>query len=142
MATVAPSGGLITSTALTLLILPALLKRRSDASQWVTGNVLGHYSNMTPYPRLAVRCRQRGDPVLDELATLVPQQADMANILDVGCGHGLPACWLADRYPTAIVTGIDPDAGCAHRLHDLLAKHRVETSHDAVLAHDELYIAA
>ena len=30
-------------------------------------------------------------------------------ILDVGCGHGLPACWLADRYPTAMLHGIDPN---------------------------------
>ncbi len=94
----------------TLLILPALLKRRVEASKTAAGSIFGRYSNMTPRPRLAIRCRQRQDPVLNELATLVPQQTDMANILDVGCGYGLPACWLAERYPTATVHGIDPNA--------------------------------
>jgi SAM-dependent methyltransferase len=94
----------------TLLILPALLRRRVEASQTAGESIFGRYSNMTPLPRLAIRCRQRRDPVLDELATLVPQQTDMANILDVGCGYGLPACWLAERYPSAIVHGIDPNA--------------------------------
>jgi SAM-dependent methyltransferase len=94
----------------TLLILPPLLRRRSEASRRVGSSILDRYGSMTPYPRLAVRFRHRWDPIIDELATIVPKQADMANILDVGCGYGLPACWLAERYPTVCVHAIEPDA--------------------------------
>jgi trans-aconitate methyltransferase len=54
------------------------------------------------------RFKRRLDPLFDELADLVPERSDLANVLDVGCGYGVPACWLADRYPTAIIHGIEP----------------------------------
>jgi trans-aconitate methyltransferase len=64
---------------------------------------------MEPYPRLRARCKWRRDPLFDELATLVPVETDAVNILDVGCGYGLPACWMADRYPGATIHGLEPD---------------------------------
>ena len=91
-----------------MLILPPLLKRRFAAAAANTVGIFWHYRNMTPYPRLIARYTLGVDSLIGELATLVPQKTDMANILDVGCGYGVPACWMADRYPDATIHGIDP----------------------------------
>ncbi len=92
----------------TLLILPPLLKRRFENPPPDTEGIAWRYRNMAPYPRRFARCTQQVDPLLSELATLVPQKTDLANILDVGCGYGGSACWMADHYPGAIIHGIDP----------------------------------
>jgi predicted exporter/SAM-dependent methyltransferase len=92
-----------------LLILPPLLKRRFEGPFAEGGGIAWRYRNMEPYPRLFARYKQRWDPLFGELATLVPPKADMANILDVGCGYGVPACWMAERYPGATIHGIDPE---------------------------------
>lgn len=94
----------------TLLILPALLKWRFEGAPPPTETIDRRYGNMAPYPRIWVRCRQRMDPILDELAARVPQKSDMVNILDVGCGYGLATSWFADHFPAATIHGIDPQA--------------------------------
>jgi predicted exporter/SAM-dependent methyltransferase len=91
-----------------MLILPPLLNRRFAAAPAAPVDIFRHYRNMAPYPRLIARYTLRIDPLIGELATLVPQETDMANILDVGCGYGVPACWMAERYSSATVHGIDP----------------------------------
>lgn len=88
------------------LILPPLLERRFETTP---GGNRRPFRNMAPYPRLVARCQRQVDPLVDELAGLVPAGTDAANILDVGCGYGVPACWMADRYPGATIHGIDPD---------------------------------
>ena len=90
------------------LILPPLLKRRFERP--TTGGLDARYANMEPYPRLFARFKQRLDPLFGELETLAPESATPANILDVGCGYGVPACWLAERYPAATIHGIEPQA--------------------------------
>jgi predicted exporter/SAM-dependent methyltransferase len=92
----------------TMLILPPLLKRRFKAAPANTVGIFWHYRNLAPYPRLITRYKLRFDPLIGELATLVPQKTDIANILDVGCGYGVPACWMAERYSSATIHGIDP----------------------------------
>ncbi len=93
-----------------LLILPPLLKRRFESRPVATGGVDWRYGNMEPYPRLFARFKRRMDPLFDEWAALMPTRTDLANILDVGCGYGVPACWMADRYPKALIHGIEPKA--------------------------------
>lgn len=93
-----------------LLILPPLLKRRFEAAPVNTAGITWRYRNMEPYPRLFARFKLRFDPLFRELETLVPEGMTAANILDVGCGYGVPACWLADRFPDATIHGIEPDA--------------------------------
>lgn len=97
------------SLAGTLLILPSLLKRRFETNPADTGGVLWRYRNMEPRLRILACYRLRMDPLMDELAALVPVETDAANILDVGCGYALPACWMADHYPAATIHGIEPD---------------------------------
>ena len=92
-----------------LLILPPLLKRRFESSPVDTRGIDWRYRNLEPYPRLFARYKRRMDPLFDELATLSPEKAPVANILDVGCGYGVPACWMADRYPSAFIHGIEPE---------------------------------
>ena len=33
----------------------------------------------------------------------------MQTVVDIGCGYGVPAAWMIERYPQATVYGIDPD---------------------------------
>jgi hypothetical protein len=92
----------------TLLILPPLLKRRFENPPPDAEGIAWRYRNMAPYPRLFARYTQRVNPLLRELATLVPKKTDIANILDVGCEYGVSACWMAELYPDATIHGIDP----------------------------------
>ena len=91
-----------------LLLLPPLLKRRFEGHRLHAGGIEARYSNMEPYPRMFARYKLRLDPLFDELALLLPPDAAFANIMDVGCGYGVPACWMAERYPTATIFGFDP----------------------------------
>jgi SAM-dependent methyltransferase len=93
-----------------LLILPPLLKRRFERPLPADAGIDRRYRNLEPYPRFFARFKRRLDPLFDELAELAPDRETLANILDVGCGFGVPACWLADRYPAAVIHGIEPDA--------------------------------
>jgi SAM-dependent methyltransferase len=93
-----------------LLILPPLLKHRFERPIPATGGIYRRYRNMEPYPRMFARFKQRLDPLFGELAGLVPDRSDLTNILDVGCGYGVPACWMADRYATALIHGLEPDS--------------------------------
>lgn len=91
-----------------LLLLPPLLKRRFEGHRQDARGIAARYGNMEPYPRMFARYKLRLDPLFNELAELAPRDAALANILDVGCGYGVPACWMAERYPTATIYGVDP----------------------------------
>lgn len=93
-----------------LLILPPLLRRRFEAPAAESGGVEARYAKMEPYPRLFARYKLRLDPLFAELPGLLPPSPDPATILDVGCGYGVPACWMALRFPKAFVHGIEPRA--------------------------------
>jgi len=93
-----------------LLILPPLLKRRFEDAPVNSGGISWRYRNMEPYPRLFARFKLRFDSLFRELETLIPEGKSVTNIIDVGCGYGVPACWLADRFPEATIHGIEPDA--------------------------------
>lgn len=93
-----------------LLILPPLLKRRFETAPSDTAGIAWRYRNLEPYPRMFARYKLRLDPLFGELKTLVPEKTGLSNILDVGCGYGVPACWMADRFPGAFIQGFEPDA--------------------------------
>ena len=46
-----------------------------------------------------------------ELPHLLDSIEGIHHMMDIGCGYGVPAAWLLERFPGARVTGIDPDAG-------------------------------
>jgi SAM-dependent methyltransferase len=71
--------------------------------------ILGRYQNMESYPRLFARFKLLLDPMFAELPALLQSSRNYRSIIDIGCGYGVPACWLLERFPDATYFGIDPD---------------------------------
>ena len=71
--------------------------------------VLRHYKNMVAYPRLFARLKMFFDPMFSELPRLIKSLDGIKTIVDIGCGYGVPACWLLERFPGSKIYGIDPD---------------------------------
>jgi predicted exporter len=100
------------------VILPPLLKyrlrRREDnrpAPNRIRDRVLWRYRNLEAYPRLFARFKMQFDPMFSELPRLLETFEGVRTIMDIGCGYGIPGAWLLERFPGALLTGIDPDAG-------------------------------
>jgi trans-aconitate methyltransferase len=64
------------------------------------------YRNMEAYPRMFARMKMRTDPMFPRLAELV---GSPRNIIDIGCGFGVPAVWLLEIIPAARVYALEPD---------------------------------
>ena len=100
------------------VILPPLLKYRLRAREEdkpkqssIQDRVLWRYKNLEAYPRLFARFKMQFDPMFSELPRFLNSYKGIRNMMDIGCGYGVPAAWLLERFPGAKVTGIDPDAG-------------------------------
>ncbi len=61
--------------------------------------------NITRYYELKDRCRQGLIPYLESACAHIPRTESM-ELLDIGCGSGVPALWLAGHFPGNI-TAID-----------------------------------
>lgn len=102
------------------LILPPILGKLFDPSSmnsWQHSEaataVRSQYRNMEPYPRFFARFKLKLDPMFDEMrAFLPPTNQQTKRIIDIGTGYGVPACWLAHRYPNAFISGIEPKESC------------------------------
>ncbi|MCG6910402.1 MAG: MMPL family transporter [Deltaproteobacteria bacterium] len=101
----------------TFFILPPLLEHRmrhgakaGDNKGGVRKRVLARYRLLEAYPRLFARFKMRLDPMFYELPGILDACKGPRIILDIGCGYGVQACWLLERFPQAEVVGIDPDA--------------------------------
>ncbi len=98
------------------IILPAVLKNRfqireKDGRKPVNyrDRVIRRYRNMEAYPRLFVRYKMRFDPMFSELPIFLESYKGIYTIIDIGCGYGVPANWLLERFPETKIYGIDPD---------------------------------
>ncbi len=88
------------------------LPMRSDDEEVVPGSrqhrmrAMSRYRHMEPHPRLFARFKMRLDPMFPRLASFLdsPRQ-----VIDLGCGYGVPAVWLLSLFPRATVYGLDPD---------------------------------
>ena len=96
-------------------ILPPMIEYLlRNRNEYPTGNenlsdqVLERYRNMGAYQRLFARFKLRLDPMFSELPSLL-SNSDVSTIADIGCGYGVPACWILERFPDAMLYGIDPD---------------------------------
>jgi predicted exporter/SAM-dependent methyltransferase len=67
------------------------------------------YRHLEPYPRLFARFKILLDPMFPRLASFLKSPR---NIIDIGCGYGVPAVWLLSLFPQARVYGLDPDRRC------------------------------
>ncbi len=101
----------------TFLILPPLLEayfnRQSkkivaaDASP--AQRIVFRYRLLAAYPRLFARYKLKFDSLFRQLPGLLPESSAIRTVLDIGCGYGVPACWLLEHLPKIKVIGIDPD---------------------------------
>jgi len=98
-------------------ITPPLLKHVFMPIQWskeekILGSrrhrlkVIRRYRHMEPYTRLFVRFKILLDPMFPRLGSFVHSPTQM---IDIGCGYGIPAVWLLSLFPQAKVYGLDPD---------------------------------
>ncbi len=98
------------------IILPPVLDHRfksrkvdNSTHENLQERVLRRYKNMEAYPRLFARFKMIFDPMFSELPRLLKNRNENYTIVDIGCGYGVPACWLLECFPEATVYGIDPD---------------------------------
>jgi predicted exporter/SAM-dependent methyltransferase len=71
--------------------------------------VLKRYKHLEAYPRIFARFKMRFDPMFAELPRFLESWEKIDTILDIGCGFGVQAAWLLERFPEAKVFGIEPD---------------------------------
>lgn len=67
------------------------------------------YRTLPAYPRLFARFKTRLDPMFSELPRMLAGCRDPGTLLDIGCGFGVPGCWLLTRYENARIYAIEPD---------------------------------
>ncbi|MFZ0614157.1 MAG: MMPL family transporter [Desulfobacterales bacterium] len=99
------------------VILPPVLgwmqnRRQGEASKSgrLHDRVLNRYHNLEAYPRLFARFKLRFDPMFSELSQILKSSTTVTTIIDIGCGYGVPASWLIERFPEAFLYGIEPAA--------------------------------
>lgn len=66
--------------------------------------VLARYAHLPPEIRFWARGKLALDPLFHELEKLAPTSG---RLLDVGCGYGLPALWLACLHEDLNITAVD-----------------------------------
>ena len=71
--------------------------------------IAGRYRHMEPYPRLFARFKYKTDRMFSELPDLLKGRPAVRTAVDIGCGFGVPGCWVLEHYPGARVIGLDPD---------------------------------
>ena len=98
------------------LILPPLLKwhiektpPRLPENAKIPVRVRRRYRAMEPYVRYFARFKLKLDPMFDQLNGIVDFSTSPKTLIDIGSGFGVPACWLAETFPTARIYGIEPD---------------------------------
>ncbi|MCE5265937.1 MAG: MMPL family transporter, partial [Deltaproteobacteria bacterium] len=98
----------ITPPLLKLVLAPAAWKAENVApgSRQHRLRALRRYRHMEGYVRLFARFKIRLDPMFPRLADYL---VSPRNVIDIGCGYGIPAVWLLALHPGARVFGIDPD---------------------------------
>ncbi len=106
------------SLAGAFLILPPLMDRvfrkREEAIARGGGDtprrVMRRYRHLETHPRVFAWFKLRLDPLCRELEGIIAS-LDKApgTIIDIGCGYGIPAAWLAETLPSTRFHCIDPD---------------------------------
>ncbi len=98
----------------TVALLPPLLRlvyseqgrRQRTTPRTARSGVTAPYRHMETYVRMFARFKVMFDPMFPGLAQFVGPQD---KVLDIGCGYGVPAVWLMQRFPGVSFYGVDPD---------------------------------
>ena len=109
--------GVAYSSVGAFLILPPILQRLFTARHTTGGDkqrspggrrarVVRRYRHLEPYVRLSAWFKLRLDPMFPDLADLL---GTAENVIDVGCGHGIPGAWLLETFPELRIEAIEPD---------------------------------
>ena len=100
----------------TFIILPPLLKAlnlrrmKKPRSGSLQRRVNQRFRMLEAYPRLFARFKMRFDPMFAELPDLLTPSKSVRTIMDIGCGYGIQTAWMLERFPTAGIVAMDPDA--------------------------------
>jgi len=81
------------------------VKPSADLNQ----RVLRRFQSLEAYPRLFARFKLKMDVLFDELGVHLADVPPPRTIVDIGCGYGVPGCWLLEKYPGARIQAIDPN---------------------------------
>lgn len=98
------------------VLLPPLLEHHfsreressSTSNDW-RKRVLDRYRSLETYPRLFARFKTKTDVMFSELPRFLAGCGQMRTVLDIGCGYGVPGCWILEHFPGARIYGNDPD---------------------------------
>lgn len=99
------------------VILPSMLKHHFRPERGKPGvsadwrkRVLDRYRPLEVYPRLFARFKTKADVMFSELPRFFSGRLEMRTVFDIGCGFGVPGCWLLEHFKSARIYGLDPDA--------------------------------
>ncbi|MFA6284342.1 MAG: methyltransferase domain-containing protein [Desulfurivibrionaceae bacterium] len=67
------------------------------------------FRTVEAYPRMFARFKLRLDPLFDDLPRMLAAKKEIATIVDIGCGYGIPACWCLETFKGARIMAIEPD---------------------------------
>ncbi|MCJ8501609.1 methyltransferase domain-containing protein [Desulfatitalea alkaliphila] len=121
------------------VLLPPMLAhhlqhRSTDApgtATTIAQRILRRYRPLEPYPRLFARFKLRHDMLFCELASHLEDARPPRTVLDIGCGYGVPGCWMLERFASAHIHAIDPDPERARVAARVFGERGTVTSADA-----------
>lgn len=103
------------------LILPPFLENfftgpasPAAAGMDIDARVRWRYRKMEAFTRMFARFKLWLDPMFAELEQQLACERTPKVLMDIGCGYGVPANWLAERYPGCMIYSIDPDYNRVH----------------------------
>ncbi|MGE0084674.1 MAG: methyltransferase domain-containing protein [Desulfococcaceae bacterium] len=107
--------GIAYSLAGALTILPPMMRwilsegEKENSSGDIRKRIMNRCKNADAFPRMFARFKLRLDPMFSELPDFFDAAKPPRIVLDIGCGYGVPACWMLESFPDARIIGIDPD---------------------------------
>lgn len=84
---------------------PAAGAGRADQHE----RILHRYRLLEVHPRLFARFKLKWDVLFAELPLYLNGSRPLRTVLDIGCGYGVPGCWVLERFGDARIYAIDPD---------------------------------
>ena len=83
---------------------------------------LQRFRHLEPGPRLFAKYKMKLDPLFNRLAEFVDPTG---TVIDIGCGYGVPAVWLATLYPKLRFVCLEPDRERARVAERVLGENAV-----------------
>jgi SAM-dependent methyltransferase len=97
------------------VLLPPLLKHHFSRgptpvpAENFDQSVSRRFRHLEAYPRLFARFKAKYDPMFSEFPWILEGCRNLKTVLDIGCGYGVPGCWLLTHYENVRIHAIEPD---------------------------------